>query len=338
MARAHACAAGGRSLPESRDRRCAYHRGSSGNVCRNAPARRNKRFRDAINAYAQISLCAILLGRVSGGEISCPELMYAPKDSGQDSFNDCICIGGAVTRDWEAEACTSFRLEKESGCSQADLEWISLGIQNTPADCMHAVMDDTGSNCVRQDFFLWKDRGDSSCYCPGGSGPGTVDTCSYTTFSIFLMGASTYTIETPASLTSPETGSHLSSCFNSNTSLCEHCPAGFYTNESDSIYNTIACTPCPEGSYSPVVGANSSALCIPCGPGWYSESRGDTNRSKCAPCAAGKYSPLPIAASRSLCIFCPAGHYSEKEGANSSDTCIQVLATAAIWQANSCLF
>jgi hypothetical protein len=276
-------------------------------------ARRQQAFLGTVSAYALMFLCAAVC--VRGDEeivpVSCPQLMYAPPESGQDSANDCICSGGAVLRNFTAEACTFYKLAREEGCSQSGLQWFPLGIQNSPAACMHAVMANTTGDCKRRDFFLWKDRGGGECYCPAGS-PAAVDQCSYGSLQLVLMGASTYTIENLAA---------GSSCFPTTTdSRCELCPAGKYTNESDSIYNTETCTPCPEGSYSPKVGANSSTDCIPCGAGWYSQSSGGTSSANCVPCAAGKYSTLAVSSGN--CLPCPAGTYSESPGENTSGSCI----------------
>lgn len=277
----------------------------------------------ATSVHAAVCLCAMMsLTRVAALPVNCPALMYAAPESGQYSFNDCICRGGAVTRDWEAENCTHYVLKMDKGCSQNTLTWVELGPASSPAICMHLVMDNNGTQCKDRTFFLWKDRGGDVCYCPGGT-PAAVDQCDYSKFSLLLMGASTYSIQTPSSITA-EVGGHSTSCFASNLSLCELCPAGTFTNESDSIYNTVNCTKCPMGTYSQIVGANASTLCTPCGAGSYSESTGQASVESCVQCVAGKFSALAVASSRSRCISCAAGLYSEEDGGNSSETCMQV--------------
>jgi len=277
-------------------------------------ARRQQRFWGAVSPCALMALGAAAILGGAYGSVLCPPRMYAPPESGQDTVNDCICSGGAVSRNFTAEDCTFYRLEEQGrACAQPGLDWYDLGPpEDSPAACMHQVLANLSGNCARQDFFLWKDSADGRCYCPGGS-PAAIDQCSYSTFSVPLMGASTYRIEN---------GAAGSSCFLTTESLCEPCPAGTYTDETDSIYDTEKCTPCPAGSYSPKVGANSSSQCIPCGAGWYSTSSGETSSATCVPCEAGKYSTFAIS---SRCISCPAGHYSERIGANSSDMCLQVL-------------
>ena len=85
-------------------------------------ARRQKAFLGTGNAYALMCLCAVVC--VRGDEetysVSCPHLMYAPPESGQDSANDCICSGGAVLRNFTA--CTFYKLTQEEGCSQSGLQ------------------------------------------------------------------------------------------------------------------------------------------------------------------------------------------------------------------------
>lgn len=291
---------------------------------KHAPDRRTVVQRNCMNVFAAMGVFAISLVIVSGQSSGlCPEKMYAPPESGQDSYDDCICSPGAVTRDWEDEACTFYKLEKDRACRQDSLDWVYLDSADSPAQCMHLVMDD-GSSCRRQDFFLWRVRGDKSCYCPGGSGPAAVDQCTYPV--LYLMDASTYTIESAfVQGGKPENGSHLTSCFNLTAlSLCELCPAGTFTNETDSIYSTDVCTPCPAGSYSSLIGANASSFCMPCGRGNYSEQTGMVSIDSCMACPGGTYSPVLVVDSRSKCISCASGYYSEQVGAISNDTCVQV--------------
>ena len=245
----------------------------------------------------------------------CPENMFAPPDSGQDSFNDCTCVEGATTRRFDLEGCTFYQLQREEGCGQNGLSWQNLGKADRPADCMQLLLDDA-TLCTRKDFFLWKEPGDQSCHCPGGTFSGGVGECDYDnpregeSFDMLRLMAFTYVVR--------GTGT---SCFNLNYSLCDLCEAGKYANETDRGFNTASCALCPAGTYSDVEGANSSSTCIPCGAGRYSEDGGQTTNSTCLPCPAGKFSPLALA---TACLSCGAGSYSERSAAISNSTCLQV--------------
>ena len=79
------------------------------------------------------------------------------------------------------------------------------------------------------------------------------------------------------------------------------CPPGTY-----SAPGSTACTRCPAGTASSVIGASS---CTPCSIGTYSDSRGATS---CTPCAQGTYSTSTgrtTACTTQCRTSCPGGQY-----------------------------
>jgi hypothetical protein len=285
---------------------CTYDAGATG-TCKNCTA--------CDSCY----LCGLTDDGASdcNGECNprCPEYMYAPPESGRDSFLDCQCVDGAVTRRFDLEGCSFYDLEHPSGCHQDGLERQDLGKADRPADCMQLVLSDTVL-CTRRDFFMWEEQGDQTCYCPGGATAGGVSDCDFTnpapgqSFDLVRAVAATYVIR----------GSGTS-CFSSTHSLCELCTAGKYANQTDGGFNTASCVDCPAGTYSSNVGSNNSSMCTPCGAGHYSESVGALTNLTCTPCSAGKFSSQAVA---SACTSCDAGLYSEETGAISNATCLQV--------------
>ena len=99
-------------------------------------ARRQQRFWGAVSPYALMALGAAAILGGAYGSVLCPPRMYAPPESGQDTVNDCICSGGAVSRNFTAEDCTFYRLE-EQGHSDRRLDQISgQGRRRTYQQCI----------------------------------------------------------------------------------------------------------------------------------------------------------------------------------------------------------
>jgi hypothetical protein len=90
------------------------------------------------------------------------------------------------------------------------------------------------------------------------------------------------------------------------TLLCLDCPVGTW-----SLAGSSACSPCPDGFYSNIRGANSSSLCVVCPQGSYG---GGGTISTCVPCPSGSFGIenllLPPISSSIACKQCPAGSYS----------------------------
>jgi hypothetical protein len=81
------------------------------------------------------------------------------------------------------------------------------------------------------------------------------------------------------------------------------------------------CASCPTGTYSPVLGANSSIACTNCNAGTFSSVMGAPSVDNCSACVAGTYS-LDRA---SGCQSCSPGTYSTAIGAGNSSTCLACL-------------
>ena len=97
----------------------------------------------------------------------------------------------------------------------------------------------------------------------------------------------------------------LSSTAQSQTYMCQACPAGTYSNGS-----STSCTPCPAGKYS----YTASSSCSTCHAGTYSAAGSGT----CIPCPAGQYNNTDGATS---CQKCPAGTYANSTGSTSCTPC-----------------
>ena len=97
----------------------------------------------------------------------------------------------------------------------------------------------------------------------------------------------------------------LSSTAQSQTYMCQACPAGTYSNGS-----STSCTPCPAGKFS----YTASSSCSTCPAGTYSAAGSGT----CTPCPAGQYSNTNGATS---CQKCPAGTYANSTGSSSCTPC-----------------
>lgn len=115
-----------------------------------------------------------------------------------------------------------------------------------------------------------------------------------------------------------------------NASVCQACGAGNYCPSGNSqpipcpagTYGTDplpvglqSCTPCQLGSYSPVVGANDSAVCTTCSIGYYCSA------SAAMPCPSGTYNPNVAESNISACQLCTTGTYSTTIAAGTSDVC-----------------
>lgn len=106
---------------------------------------------------------------------------------------------------------------------------------------------------------------------------------------------------------------------------CLPCAQGSFSNSSGASF----CYLCPFGTFSNVIGGNSSNVCQPCAMGTFANNFGSAicqscpagsvssiGQSFCSPCAAGSYS------NSTHCILCDAGSYNSISGAASPNFCI----------------
>ena len=115
------------------------------------------------------------------------------------------------------------------------------------------------------------------------------------------------------------------------------CGSGTYNTGADSTnvsaFNVSNCQACASGTYSSVLGSNSSATCTQCAMGSYSMGSGS---SACIKCQAGTYSTKDFADSSGYCQGCPGGTYSVVTGSSSPLACIScVLGSYSLGSASS---
>ena len=108
---------------------------------------------------------------------------------------------------------------------------------------------------------------------------------------------------------------------------CIHCPVGTY-NEEYGSYHLNSCSLCEEGTYSSIVSANTSDMCLisplgtfvelpgsskytECNPGYYQNK---TKQTSCIKCPIGTYNPLHNSINSSSCIISPVGSYVPDTG------------------------
>lgn len=156
-------------------------------------------------------------------------------------------------------------------------------------------------------------------------GPGTRSSADGT--SCTLCEAGTYAAGAGSSSCAPCSTSSLpgaSTCnslgcprgsYEASNGTCVSCGPG----EFSATPGSIACSLCPGGTFSTVVGATSSTECVRCAAGSYTEAAGSIS---CTPCPAGTYSTRAGASSSAFCLFCAAGTWSSTLGSNSSDACV----------------
>lgn len=187
-----------------------------------------------------------------------------------------------------------------------------------------------GATCSRCPGGLIGCNSGPSFYCSNcvACGPGTFS--SPDGASCTLCGVGTYAASAGSSSCDPCPGASrpgLSACvslgcpsgtYEASNGSCVSCAAGEYSATSGSV----ACSMCPGGTFSNVVGANSSSFCLSCIAGSYS----DPGSSNCTPCPAGTYSTRRGASSSAFCLFCPAGTWSSVLGSNASENCFPCIA------------
>jgi hypothetical protein len=93
-------------------------------------------------------------------------------------------------------------------------------------------------------------------------------------------------------------------------SECTLCPMGTYSFQNASS----ECSICSPGKFLPLVGANTSSLCEPCGYGQYSSDAAST----CLDCMFGTFSDRIASTS---CRLCSSGRYTSFMGASSNESC-----------------
>jgi hypothetical protein len=89
---------------------------------------------------------------------------------------------------------------------------------------------------------------------------------------------------------------------NQYATACTPAPAGSYVD----VLSAQSYTLCPATTYNPVVGASTSAACLPCGPG-YACPKGSVERNNNPSCAQGTYVSGGTCAACPAGAFCPAG-------------------------------
>jgi hypothetical protein len=93
-----------------------------------------------------------------------------------------------------------------------------------------------------------------------------------------------------------------------NSSNCQNCPIGTYSNE----ISVSACNACTAGKYTSEV---SATICVSCTPGNYVSSAQSTT---CKSCVAGSYTPSIEAVN---CVQCSKGKYTDIVGASECSAC-----------------
>jgi hypothetical protein len=153
---------------------------------------------EILTSATQAAASRVLIAAASGTTFTIPWSVMTAAMTAMDCPPHSTSSSARSSRNFTAEGCTFYRLEREVGCTQPSLQWFLVGTEDSPAACMHRVMTNMTGGCKRQDFFLWQNlsNGNGSCYCPGGSAE-AIDQCSYNnTLPNLPMGASTYTIHT----------------------------------------------------------------------------------------------------------------------------------------------
>ncbi|XP_029448345.1 signal peptide, CUB and EGF-like domain-containing protein 3 isoform X2 [Rhinatrema bivittatum] len=129
-----------------------------------------------------------------------------------------------------------------------------------------------------------------------------------------VPGPSTTTL----SLSTPSIDTNCSAV---NTSFCEVCLPGMFSNNATescfccsngSCTNSSDCLPCPVGHYQPLAGQQS---CLPCVPGYYTNF---TESAVCRACQPGYYSNETGA---KACRGCAKGHFASHQNSSSCEPC-----------------
>lgn len=96
-----------------------------------------------------------------------------------------------------------------------------------------------------------------------------------------------------------------------NSSACASCPAGTYGNGSVATSIASGCRACAAGSYS----TSSGSACAGCAAGTFTNTTGAT---ACQPCGAGYWGVSGL----TVCNACPPATYSTNLTASSQSTCL----------------
>jgi hypothetical protein len=114
----------------------------------------------------------------------------------------------------------------------------------------------------------------------------------------------------------------------SGLAACTSCPAGTYS----SVLGATTCTVCPAGSTSPINSDNAfdcdslqcntgftkkGKVCVQCEPGKYKSNAGT---EPCVDCQVGTHSLIPGGVDVSSCVLCTAGTFAAS-GASVCEKC-----------------
>lgn len=106
-----------------------------------------------------------------------------------------------------------------------------------------------------------------------------------------------------------------------NQTACEKCTAGTYQSVKG---GQDPCVPCGRGFYGTAAGMPIESLaCIPCPVGTYQSRLGAVNNSSCMFCEEGTYQPQLAAQSDEDCVWCPTGTYQTQPAATTLEACLQ---------------
>ena len=90
-------------------------------------------------------------------------------------------------------------------------------------------------------------------------------------------------------------------CLGDGSPNCTVCAAGLYSNST----GASACQACMSGTFSSLVGSNSSAACTICQTGTYSDRSGSSVCTNCSTCTIGQYNVSNcISSANIMCVNC----------------------------------
>ena len=110
------------------------------------------------------------------------------------------------------------------------------------------------------------------------------------------------------------------------SSVCEQCPAGYWTPEDDRCRARNATNCSTPHSVATTAARSAGSACLDCAPGFWREDHaatavdGVSANVTCTACHPGTFKPEP---GPQRCTLCANGSYSFHVGAKSSASCLQ---------------